>query len=189
MLSGATVQTNSKNGFDIIFSNGERRSMQASSDEDRDAWVAALRETIRKQAQKKLEALQVQPRLPPPPPQPNPTQPNPTQPNPTRNSTPRPLPRPSPTPTPPPAPPPTRDPCPVPTRPLPRPNPRPLPAPPSDLFARGGEGGVDRAEQTPAAAPAARPARRTRSRRRAPSTAWSHACRAKSGYRRTISTF
>jgi hypothetical protein len=59
VLSGATVQTSSKNGFDIIFSNGERRSMQAFTEEERDAWVLALRETIRRQAQKKLEALQV----------------------------------------------------------------------------------------------------------------------------------
>ena len=58
VLSGATVQP-TKLGFDLIFSNGERRSMMAASEEDRDAWVAALRETIQRQAQKKLEALQV----------------------------------------------------------------------------------------------------------------------------------
>ena len=59
VLSGATVQVNSRNGFDIIFSNGERRSMQAGNEEERDSWVIALRETIRRQAQKKLDALQV----------------------------------------------------------------------------------------------------------------------------------
>jgi len=58
VLTGATVRRADPKSFELVMSNGERRSMQTADETDCEQWIAALKDAIQSQ-QKKRETQQL----------------------------------------------------------------------------------------------------------------------------------